>query len=339
MIQSFTVTNHNGKSMVCELANPWKEGLAVASIDGLGPGQANINVADISSMDGGLFNSARKGARNIVFNFVFVDHDTLSIEDIRRKCYTYFPIKKNVKLKFTTSDGKTNTDFYIDGYIESNEPVIFSAQEGSAVSVICPKPHFYKANDQEQIFNDSANPNFVFGEFGGDSNEEPFFWRDSSLSADDQTKLRMGDIVSFVVSSFVYEGTADTGLKFEILFKSDVTYNQSTQRYLDITNSLTNTRNKISLNKIYEIISANPDITGYTGITAGDKLLFSTIKGEKYLTYVHDGIRYNVLNAVESAVTKDWVYLTEGLNTLGIYKDSDVEISASSKNKIYFYGV
>ena len=71
MIQSFTVTNHNGKSIVCELANPWKEGLAVASIDGLGPGQANINMADTASMDGGLFNSAKKGARNIVFNFIF----------------------------------------------------------------------------------------------------------------------------------------------------------------------------------------------------------------------------------------------------------------------------
>ena len=73
MIQSFTVTNHNGRSMVCDLANPWKEGLAVASIEGLGPGQATINVADTSSMDGGLFNSARRGSRNIVFNLVFTD--------------------------------------------------------------------------------------------------------------------------------------------------------------------------------------------------------------------------------------------------------------------------
>ena len=100
MIHSFTVTNHTGRSMECELANPWREGLAVTSISGLGPGQATVNVADISSMDGGLFNSARKSSRNIVFNFVFVDHDTLTIEDIRRKCYTYFPLKKNVKLKF-----------------------------------------------------------------------------------------------------------------------------------------------------------------------------------------------------------------------------------------------
>ena len=136
--------------MVCELANPWKEGLAVASIEGLGPGQATINVADISSMDGGLFNSARKGARNIVFNFVFVDHDTLTIEDLRRKCYTYFPLKKQVKLKFTTSDSKTYKHYLIDGVVESNEPTIFSHREGTTISILCPDPWFYTTDDQEQ---------------------------------------------------------------------------------------------------------------------------------------------------------------------------------------------
>lgn len=335
MIQSFTVTNHNGKSIVCELANPWKEGLAVASIDGLGPGQANINMADTASMDGGLFNSAKKGARNIVFNFIFVEYDTLTIEDIRRKCYTYFPIKKNIKLKFTTSDGKTNKEYFIDGYVESNEPVIFSSREGATVSIVCPNPWFYKSNSQEQVFNASADPNFVFGAY----DQEPYFWRDGTLSEEEQTKLRMGDIISFVVSSLFYDGTVDTGLVFEILFKSDVSYSEETQRYVQITNSLTNTRNRISLNKIYSIMSSNKDVSGYTGIVEGDKLIFSTVKREKYLTYVHNNISYNMLSAVESAVNGEWVYLTEGLNVLGIYKDSDVEISASSKNKIYFYGV
>ena len=335
MIYSFTVTNHTGKSMACELTNPWKEGLAVASIEGLGPGQATINVADIASMDGGLFNSAKKGTRNIVFNFIFVEYDTLTIEDIRRKCYTYFPIKKNVKLKFTTSDGKTNKEYFIDGYVESNEPVIFSSREGATVSIVCPNPWFYKLNSQEQVFNASADPNFVFGAY----NQEPYFWRDGTLTEEEQTKLRMGDIVSFVISSFVYDGTADAGLVFEILFKSDVSYDEETQRYIQITNSLTNTRNRISLNKIYSIMDSNPDVSDYTGIVEGDKLIFSTVKGEKYLTYIHDNISYNMLSAVEAAANGEWVYLTEGLNTLGIYKDSDVEISASSKNKIYFYGV
>ncbi len=333
MIQSFTVTNHNGKSMVCDLANPWKEGLAVTSIEGLGPGQANIYMADISSMDGGLFNSAQKGSRNIVFNLIFVDHDTLTIEDIRRKCYTYFPIKKNVKLKFVTSDGKTNKEYLIDGYVESNEPNIFSQSEGTTVSIICPDPRFYRSTIQEELFTDSADPNFVFGAF----DQEPFFWR--NMDADPQTKLRIGDIVSFVISSFVYDGTADAGIEFEILFKSDVTYTKEEPKYIEITNSLTNTKNRLSLNKIYELMSNNSDVQDYTGIVSGDKLMFSTIKGNKYLNYIHDGTTYNMLSAVESSKVGEWVYLTEGLNILGIYKDSSIELSASSKNKIYFYGV
>ena len=324
MIQSFTVTNPNGRSMVCELANPWKEGLAISSIDGLGPGQANINVADISSMDGGLFNSARKGTRNIVFNFVFVDHDTLTIEDIRRKCYMYFPLKKNVKLKFTTGDGKTNKDYLIEGRVESNEPEIFSNQEGTTVSIICPNPYFYKSTQQEEVFHNSATPEFFF-EFSKDPIQ------------DANTKLLMGDIVNYISSNATYEGDVDVGAVFEIVFKSDVDHEIENQEIV-IKNGLTNTQSKFSLDKIENLMELREDLEEYNGIVAGDKVILSTVKGEKYLTYIHDGIQYNVLNAITSS--GEWVYLASGLNTLVIDKtDPDLEISASFRNKIYFYGV
>ena len=35
----------------------------------------------------------------------------------------------------------------------------------------------------------------------------------------------------------------------------------------------------------------------------------------------------------------EWVYLSEGNNILGIEKPSDVKITASSTNRIYFTGV
>jgi hypothetical protein len=320
MIQSFTVTNHTGKSMMCELANPWKEGLAVASIDGLGPGQATVNVADISSMDGGLFNSARKGTRNIVFNLIFVDHDTLSIEDIRRKCYTYFPIKKNVKLKFTTSDGKTNKDFFIDGYVESNEPNIFSSSEGATVSVICPQPFFYKSLFQEQRFSVSSNPEFTFA---------------FSKVPEDGTELLMGDVVPYVVSDIYYEGDADVGIAIEMVFKTDIDLESIEDKTIRIDNSLTNTTNIFSLEKVVNL--AEEQIEDYGGIKAGDKLTLSTVVGEKGLIYTHDGIDYNMLSAIEPA--GKWIYLTTGSNYLVINKDGAIEITASVKNKIYYYGV
>ena len=323
MIQSFTVTNHTGKSMVCDLANPWKEGLAVASIDGLGPGQATVNVADISSMDGGLFNSARKGTRNIVINLIFVDHDTLTIEDLRRKCYTYFPLKKKVKLKITTSDGKAFKDFYIDGYVESNEPTIFSSQEGAVISLLCPQPFFYKSLENEQRFNSSANPEFSF-EF--------------SKIPSDNSELRMGDIVSYIVTDVYYEGDADAGVVLEIVFKSDVTHDPENPKTIRIDNSLTNTANEFSLEKIKTIVSAQLD--EYTGIVTGDKVVLSTIKGEKNLTYTHNGIEYNVIGAMAPMSSSgEWLYLTAGSNYLAINKDASVEIIASVKNKTYYYGV
>ena len=320
MIQSFTVTNPNGKSMVCDLANPWKEGLAVASIEGLGPGQATINVADISSMDGGLFNSARRGTRNIVISLIFVQHDTLSIEDLRRKCYTYFPLKKNIKLKFTTNNEKVNNDFFIDGYVESNEPNIFSSSEGSAISIICPNPYFYKSVTQENRFSISSNPDFSFA---------------FSKVPSNNNELLMGDIVSYIVSNVYYEGDADTGIVLEIVFKSNVEYDSENPKYITINNSLNDTRNEVSLNKIKELVDAQ--LEEYTGIVAGDKIILSTTKGEKYVTYVHDNISYNVLSAIKPS--GEWVCLTQGLNYLVINKDGDIEITASVKNKIYYYGV
>ena len=320
MIKSFTVTNHTGKSMTCELANPWKEGLAVTSISGLGPGQATINVADISSMDGGLFNSARRSTRNIVINLVFVDHDTLTIEDIRRKCYTYFPLKKNIKLKFTTSNGKENKEFFIDGYVEANDPTIFSNQEGVSISILCPQPYFYKPLVQEQRFSVSSNPEFSFA---------------FSKVPTDNTELLMGDVVSYVASNLFYEGDADTGVVIEIIFKANVVHDPENPKTIRVDNSLTNTTNIFSLEKIKAIVSDL--LPGYTGITSGDKVVLSTIVGEKSLMYTHNNVDYNVLGAIEPS--GNWVRVTGGLNYLVIDKDSTVELTASVKNKIYYYGV
>ena len=92
-------------------------------------------------------------------------------------------------------------------------------------------------------------------------------------------------------------------------------------------------------NKIYETMKARDDIgETYTGIVSGDILEFSTVQGRKYLTYVHDGVAYNMLHAVKLS-NADWVYLSEGNNILGIEKPSDVKITASSTNRIYFTGV
>lgn len=54
MIKSLTVTNPKGESLKLELTRPGLSGLAVKSIDGLGPPQASINTSEIATMDGEL---------------------------------------------------------------------------------------------------------------------------------------------------------------------------------------------------------------------------------------------------------------------------------------------
>ena len=57
--------------------------------------------------------------------------------------YKYFPTKKKIKFEIVTD--KRNCEAY--GYVEKNEVNIFSKTEGSVISIICPDPYFYSAED------------------------------------------------------------------------------------------------------------------------------------------------------------------------------------------------
>lgn len=139
MLYAMTVTNFKGESLRLELAHPEKSGLLIYNIEGLGGGKANINSAELGSADGAFFTSSRITSRNIVIYLAMYELPGFSIEDARHLSYKYFPPKKEVTLTFET-DSKT---CYITGYVEANEPVIFSSEEHTQISVVCPDPFFY----------------------------------------------------------------------------------------------------------------------------------------------------------------------------------------------------
>jgi hypothetical protein len=120
-----------------------KIGLAIDSIEGLGPVEADINTTEMV-VDGDLFNSARVGKRNIVLNLVFYAESGDGIETARRYSYQLFPIKKLVNFEVITDTRK----FYTQGYVEKNEPLIFSNMCTTQVSIICPDPKLYDYTDQ-----------------------------------------------------------------------------------------------------------------------------------------------------------------------------------------------
>lgn len=205
MLKKVVITNHLGESMEyridgVEVDNP--SGLIITSIDGLGPVKANINMSDLATTDGQLYNSARLSGRNIVIKALFT-HAT-SIEEARLLSYKYFPIKKKIKFRIETDNRIAETE----GYVESNEPDIFSEESGCQISILCENPYF-DGGKIGYTFGDTI-PLFKFA-FGNESLDEPLIKLSEEAEVTDERRI-------------VYDGDTDTGveMKFELPTPTDI---------------------------------------------------------------------------------------------------------------------
>lgn len=203
MIKSVTITNFKEETLKIELANPWPSGLIIERIEGLGPPQINVNVTELATTDGGTYNSSKGQSRNIVFTFRFIDFPT--IEDSRHLTYRYFPLKRPVQLSFET----TNRTLVITGYVESNEPDIFSSEEGCTISLLCPDPWFYAGGDDKTVFS-GVIPRFEF----------PFPPLELAPITP-QKMARSARVVSDGVVQILYpvDGATASSLSFPLVFK------------------------------------------------------------------------------------------------------------------------
>lgn len=278
MIKTVTVTNYLGESLTLELKNPWDVGIAITKIEGLGPVKADINSTEISSGDGARFNSARISTRNIVFTFRLLEAPT--VEDSRQKTYKYFPIKTNVTLLFETD----NRLCQITGYVESNKPNIFSEEEDTQISIICPNPYFISMSNggMNTVVFFGDEPMFEFP-FSNESLTDP-------LIVFGNIKLRQEEIVP-------YDGDSEVGFTIKMHALGEV-------RQITIYNTKTRETMKIDTDILNEI-------TG-SGIVAGDEITISTIKGDKHITLLRNGKEINILNALGKDV--DWFQLAKGDN-------------------------
>lgn len=117
----------------------------IRSIDGLGPVAAQINTTSYATQDGGFFQSAKVGERNIVLELgyrpVYSEDEDSTFETWRRALYQVFPPKQRVNLRFYNND----TDYQIvqiDGIVESHVPTMYTKEPTVQVSIRCPKPYF-----------------------------------------------------------------------------------------------------------------------------------------------------------------------------------------------------
>ena len=307
MIYSFAITNYLGDRVKLELGKPETSGFLIKSVTGLGPVKANVNTTEVVTNDGSMFNSARLSQRNIVFQLAFVD--TVygeTIEDIRQKSYKYFPAKKSVEIVIETD----NRYVKIKGYVESNEPDIFSSQEGTQISIICPDPYFYSAGEDGNNVTDfyTIDPMFEFP-FSNESLTDPL--------------LIFGEIQIKTEGVITYYGDSEIGVVIYIHAIGPATniniYNTETREVMMI--------NTTKLEKL----------TG-KGLVASDDIVINTTKGEKSITLIREGASYNILNCLDK--NTDWFTLSKGDNIFAFTAETGVtNLRFRIENQVIYEGV
>lgn len=310
MIKSVTAVNFKGESIKMDLFHPESSGFIIIKIDGIGPGKATVTKNDSKVYDGGTITSARLPSRNIKMEIQFLWVN--SIEDVRHKSYKYFPLKKPITLIFET-DTRT---VEIEGVVESNEPDIFSSEESTNISIICPDPYFYASGENARSRTEFSgiNPMFEIPSDIGYSNE--------SLTE------ALTEISALYVQSergIMNYGEVDIGVIISIKPLAIV------KGILTISNITLGQNMSFDLNKI-------KTITEYD-FHLGDELVINTLRGKKSVTLAREGKNYNALSCIDTRT--DWIYLTSGENTFTYYLDGEgiEDLQFSVTNSILYEGV
>lgn len=329
MIQAIEITNYKNESVRLELANPWEIGMAVSSIDGLGPVKGAVNITEYSSnIDGALYNSSKALSRNIVISLIFVDA-LKSIEEVRRDTYKYFPLKERIKFVVETDHRVCETY----GSVESNKPSIFDRMEGCQISIICPNPWFYDSLKTSKVILKSITDMFKFPFKNNIKpiNEFQFRFSNNSLfenmlqfyDSECEKYINFGNIEYFRERNLLYFGEVTTGVEIKIeakgYCKNPIIKNGKTNEYMLINTYMLNA------------------LTG-NEIISGDEIIINTEKGSKSIILIRNGEEYNILNCLDP--NSDWITVVQGENlfiyTADIGQD-EIEITVTAK--IAYQGV
>lgn len=304
MIKSVTVINHLDEKLILDLKRPEKSGFAVTKIEGLGPVKADIHTVEVSTRDGSMYNSARTNQRNIVIYLKFLYQS--SIEDVRHKSYRYFPVKKPISLIIETD----NRMLGINGYVEHNDPDIFSNSEGTQISIICPDPYFYSAgkNGTKTVMFSGVEPAFEF----------PF----SNESTTDNM-LEFGSIQYNTVRNVFYQGDVDTGIVITMRATGDV-------ENVTIYNTETRESMHIDTDKLESVTGSK--------IIAGDEITISTVKSNKAVTLLRNGTYINILNCLSR--NANWFQLSKGDNTFAyVAEQGSINLQFKIAYNVLYEGV
>jgi hypothetical protein len=306
MIQSVEVINFLGNSMVMELKRPEKSGFLIFNMTGIGPEKGEINLTNIATADGGIYNSSRLPARNIVMSlryFVGEGKNRPTVEEIRHESYKYFPIKKPLTLIFNL----TNRVAEIKGYVEANEPVIFSKETHAQISILCPDPFFYNPRPVTTLFA-GVVPMFEFP-FSNESLDEPL--------------LIMGEMLIDNTRTIWYKGDADVGVLIHIYAFGQV-------KDLVIFDPESGGRMEIDEDRLYALTGAS--------LNEGDQIVISTVRGDKYIKFIRNGVETNILNTLNRDAY--WFQLSKGDNLFSYSTTSGLaNLNFTIEHRIVYEGI
>lgn len=346
MIKSIRVVNPSKEMLDLDLETSHIDtGIYIKSITGIGPEKASINTTALAMEDGGVFNSARADVRNIVLTLGFYESPTLhnSIEDSRHLTYKFFPKKKQITLEFYTD----NRDSFIQGYVESNEPDIFSKEESTQISIICPDPNFYDIDEFNTKFGginalfefpfESDTVGNVLSFIGGMDPDDVIF---SETDPPIETGSKLGQtcycrtsdprifneyiwsgIRWYLIHEGLYINTADLiianiteGVINQVLYDGDAdTGVLLTVHFVDratniiVSNVDYNEQIKFDTDKIESIIGSE--------IISGDDIILDTRPGQKSCIFRRSGNSTDIFNAIgREYFDKCWFKLRKGIN-------------------------
>lgn len=208
-----------------------------------------------------------------------------SIEDSRHVSYKYFPLKEPVKMYFET-DSKT---VYLQGYVEENQPGIFSKDEETPITVVCPDPWFYELSETTTVLT-GVEPMFEF----------PF--DNNSLT---QKLIVFGEIQNASVKEFFYKGDVPVGFVAELQVRDPES--KIPVRRIRIMNLDTRETLEIDTDKVAKITEGS--------LQFADTIYISTVPGDKYAYIVRGGEEIDILNAITKE--SSWPMIYAGTNTFG----------------------
>lgn len=280
MFKSVTVTNYRGDSLELPLEWPNDAGLLISSIDGITPGNVQVNSQDFAILDGGVYNSSRMQTRNITIEFYYGFNP--HIESSRHLAYQYFPVKTQVRLDFLTDERYLS----IWGYVEGNETNIFSEQEKGQVSIICPDPYFYEQSP-------------VIYELGSFIHEFEFPFSNESL---EKPLICFSDYGDNQIYTLTYDGDIEVGVLIKVQFIKDPTIHDLT--IYDMSNNQ-------ELNLNFDDIEKDSGVE----IQQYGTIVINSIRGEKDIYYERFGVRKSILGVFD-AMNFPWFYISPGKNQI-----------------------